>query len=172
MKQRMRAIVCRDLPELYAWRDQPFLKDALLEETGGGEPFVARATQTLLHQAFLAPLSAPPGSRPSPLKRLLNQGYTPEQIARAFAEAWLRDDENLYLPRLRLADHQWVRNGIPVLAAVATVVVLGFDILVQSPENGAAFVYLSGFLAIPAVLLAWLYGRLWRAVLRWFNRER
>ena len=168
MKRRMRAVACRDLPELNVWRDQPYVKETLLRETGGGDAFVALATQTL-RQSLLPFRPSPPGVKANRLSRLLARGYTMGQIARAFAEAWLHDDETFYLPRLRLVDSNWVRHGIPILAGLATVGVFAFHWSHPYPNIFAALIFLSSFLAIPAVLVISVYGWLWRALLGWFT---
>ncbi|CAK0756868.1 putative SapC family protein [Gammaproteobacteria bacterium] len=167
MKRRMRAVLCRDLPELNVWRDQFYLKDALLQETGGGEAFVARATQTL-YQALLS-LRTDTLVESSQLSHLLTQGYTNEQIARAFAKAWLQNNETLYLPRFRWIDAGWMIHGIPVLLSVVTVTLMFFFASHQYPKIVATFVWLTSFLAIPALLLTLVYSWVWRGVLGWFS---
>ncbi|MEI6415683.1 MAG: SapC family protein [Pseudomonadota bacterium] len=169
MKQRMRAVLCRDIPELNAWRDQSYLKEALLQETGGGEAFIARATQTL-YQALLS-LRIDPLAEPGQLSCLLDKGYAKQQIARAFAEAWLADDETFYLPSFRFVDSGWVIHGVPITAAAATVTLLIFFGSHQYPQIASTFIWLTSFLAIPAYLLFLAYSWLWRGAMSFFTSE-
>ena len=158
------SVPCRDLPELQAWRENALWRDALLQETGGGAVFVERATQTLKQTL----LSQPPSSdiTPSRLSRLLQKGYTHEQVARAFAVAWLLGTDNFYLPRFRWVDSVWVTHGIPILASLVTVTAIALALVVIDPDFIVGIYFLASFLAIPALGLVWLYGRVWRVLLR------
>lgn len=156
---RRRAVPCRDLPELDAWRAQRFIKDALLQETGGGAAFVARAAETLSQTLLAHP-------RDGTFLRLLKQGYTHEQVAHAFAEAWLRDEDHFHLPRRRPADSRWVRQGPPWLAALATILLVVIVEIQRHHETVMTLFFTSSFLIIPLLALAWVYGVIWRAGLR------
>lgn len=112
---------CAEIPEFAAYRQQMFVKTALLEETNGErEAFVARAMQTLDACVLGAP-SREVGADKQLLKRLYHKGYARDDILRALAEAWYDESDTFSLPRRRfsaLLDSGWFLWGLPLVLAL------------------------------------------------------
>lgn len=166
IKPRWHKVSCQDLPELQGWRDQPFLKDTLLREANGEidqfvENVAQRVASSLKAQGYSNDVSNPESQLPS----LLKQGYSRLQIGRAFAQSWLMDDAMLYLPKRSVSDSLWITFGAPVIAALLSVWVLSALAVAWHEEFFAVLFFAQGILLIPALLLAWVYGLLWRKLL-------
>ena len=100
------------------------------------------------------------------MQRLRRRGFSAAEIARAFAEAWLREDEILYLARRRPSESALVVYGVPllVLAAVFTLTLL--SVFQAHPRWLALFIYFAPLLLVPFVPLLWLSVTLWRGFLQ------
>jgi hypothetical protein len=88
---------CADLPEFDAFRQQDYRKQALLQQTGGGEAFVAAAAPVIRKSV----LQALPYGSPSAkyVQALRSQGVTDEVLDQALARAWLADASEFKVPK-------------------------------------------------------------------------
>lgn len=163
-----KAVCCRDLPEYEKWCQQVSLKESLLCETGGGEAFVDEG-QKIFFQ-FMQNRKASSNVISGRLSSLLNQGYAPEEIARAFAIAWLTEQQIMYLPARPFSENKWLALWLPWFMALLTTLTAVTMGLWAYRDGLAVFVFWSAFLAIPFVFLGWLYSLGFGFFLRWLDR--
>ncbi|HSI52886.1 MAG: hypothetical protein ACAH21_01930 [Ramlibacter sp.] len=108
-----------DIPEFQRFVQQDYRKQALLEQTGGGDAFV-EAAAPVIRKNLLQTL---PYLSPSVqyLSKLRRRGVADEVVDRALARAWLDGADHFLVPRPRKRD---VFSGTVALLAYSVVVAL------------------------------------------------
>ncbi|MEA3642609.1 MAG: DUF6447 family protein [Lamprobacter sp.] len=161
-----RKVPLSELPELTPWLEQQELKQQLLAQSGGGEAFVALAAPMLKRNLIGVDPRARTRADRGQLKALLRRGFSIDEIARAFAEAWLRDDDTLYLPRRRPSESALVVYGVPLLVLATVFMLTLLGVFQAYPRWLALFVYFAPLLLVPFGPLLWLSVTLWRGFLQ------
>jgi hypothetical protein len=155
-----------DLPELTPWLEQHELKQQLLAQSGGGEAFIALATPMLKrHLLSVDPQQRLQGER-SQLKTLLRRRYTHDEIARAFAAAWLQGADQLELPRRGLSEKALVVYGLPLLVLGSVLITVALVAFEAHPRWMGPFIYLAPLFMLIVVPVFLLLLSLWRKLLR------
>ncbi|MEA3644088.1 MAG: DUF6447 family protein, partial [Lamprobacter sp.] len=161
-----REIPLSELPELTPWLEQRELKQQLLAQSGGGEAFVALAVPLLKRHI----LSTDPYKRASAdhgqLKALLRRGTSIDEIAHAFAVAWLHEADRLQLPRRALSDRPLLIYGIPLLALGVTLITVALAVFEAHPRWMGPFIYTAPLFMLLVAPLFWLLIKAWRGALR------
>ncbi|MBG9389796.1 hypothetical protein [Caenimonas aquaedulcis] len=88
---------CADLPEFQRFVQQAYRKEALMQQTGGGDAFV-EAAAPIIRKSVLqaAPYASPTSKRVHELRRM---GVPDDVLDRALARAWLDGADEFYVPR-------------------------------------------------------------------------
>ncbi|MDB5871013.1 MAG: hypothetical protein JWQ07_455 [Ramlibacter sp.] len=108
---------CGDIPEFLRFVQQDYRKQALLEQTGGGDAFVEAAGRVVRKNVLQALPYASPSSRY--VQELRRNGIADEVLDRALARAWLDASDEFLLPRPRKRDRFY-----------GTVALLGYSIVI------------------------------------------
>ena len=110
---------CADLPDFQRFVQQAYRKEALLEQTGGGDAFIEAAAPVIRKSVLqAAPYASPTSKRVHQLRRM---GVTDDILDRALARAWLDASDEFYVPR---PNRTQAFYGTGALLAYSIVIVL------------------------------------------------
>lgn len=162
-----RSFPCAEIPEFEAFRHQELIKEALMQESGGGEAFIERAAEALRHHLLAAGLARRTNEK-SLLDRL-RRVYDFNQITLALARAWSSDSEMFYLPRdtfLEQMDRTLWLKGISFVLALASLLVFLVYGRHNFPEITIWFVVIGPVLAVIGILLGLVYHWIIRRLIK------
>ncbi|MES2999409.1 MAG: hypothetical protein V4787_01850 [Pseudomonadota bacterium] len=110
---------CADIPEFERFRTQEYRREALMQQTGGGEAFVEAAAPVIRKNVLQAlPYASETGKYVHALQR---NGVSGEILERSLARAWLDASEHFLVPKPRKRD---LFYGTPALLCYSAVIVI------------------------------------------------
>jgi hypothetical protein len=156
---------CADIPEFQRFVQQAYRRDQLIEQTGGGEAFVAAAMPMIRKNVIQAlPYASPSSKYVHELRRM---GVADQVLDRALAQAWLDGADEFRVPRARKRD--FLTGTLALLAYSVTAVVVGlFEAVTYlrhaHPDIGTALIAVPPLLALAGVPLVVLMFMLLRKI--------
>jgi hypothetical protein len=138
---------CADIPEFQRFVQQDYRRQALLEQTGGGEAFIAAAAKAIRKNVLQALPYA--SSTSKYVHRLRRAGVADEILDRALARAWLDGADSFLVPRERKRD---LLYGTAALLGYSVVIVVAGLISMIVYFRHAHPLWAETLLAVPPLL--------------------
>jgi hypothetical protein len=151
---------CSDIPEFERFRQQDYRRQALMDQTGGGDAFVEAAAPVIRKSVIQALPYASPSSKY--VHELRRAGMPDDMLDRSLARAWLDASDHFQVPRPRRRD--FLRGSVALLLYSTLVTIAALFGLVRylrhaHPDLASIILGLPPLLAIlgvPMVILLFL----------------
>lgn len=124
---------CSELTEFQSFMKMDFLKQSLLEQTGGGDAFIESTIPAIKLQVL--------GTVRNPeslvfLRKLRKAGYDDEMICRVLAHAWLAESETFALPAMAKMNWWRTTKGLWAISSISTLlIVAGLMLYLRSVDT-------------------------------------
>lgn len=156
---------CAEIPEFQRFVEQAYRRDQLMEQTGGGEAFIAAAMPVIRKNVIQALPYASPSSKY--VHELRRRGVADDVLDRALARAWLDGTGEFHIPRARRRD--FLTGTLALLGYSVAAVVVGLFEAVSylrhaHPEIGTALLAVPPLIALAGVPLVVLVFMLLRKI--------
>ncbi len=138
---------CADIPEFQRFTQQDWRKQALLEQTGGGDAFVDVAAPVIRKNVLQTLAYVSPSSKY--VSKLRRTGVGDEVLDRALARAWLDGADHFWVPRPRKRD---LFSGTAALLTYSVLVALAVMIEFVNYLRHAHPDVASAMLGVPPLL--------------------
>lgn len=175
MKQK--AFLCSAVPATRIIFARHSLKAEFLSAEAGEAAFIEKAARHIRQDVFAGYPYCRFGKQDELLKRLLERGYTPQQISEALAKAWLHERDEFLLPVKSLwRDRVLSADGLSIMLAIVLSWVTVFELFLygrrQFPDETAILLWLAPLVIFFAGVFGYTYFRLIRMVMRVISKPR